>query len=153
MILNMNPHLHKLKSKSSKLKSNSNQPQQIQINFNQTQINLHNSRFFSPTPISTKPIDNKLIKPGTCVPFFEPSDLKYGIMFKIRWVHDRTTPLLRERERERERESLFTILHHCSLISCVHSSNMYQIHFYYFYIIFFCFIFSYYSPTKKGIYK
>ena len=152
MILNMNPHLHKLKSKSSKLKSNSNQPQQIQINFNQTQINLHNSRFFSPTPISTKPIDNKLIKPGTCVPFFEPSDLKYGIMFKIRWVHDRTTPLLRERERERERElvyyasSLFSNIL-CTLFTHVSNSLLY------FYIIFFCFIFPYYSPTKKGIYK
>ena len=102
MILNTNPHLHKLKSKSSKLKSNSNQSQQIPINFNQTQINFHNSRFFSPSPISTKPIDNKLIKLATCVPFLEPGDLRYGIVFKIRWVHDRTIPYLRERERERE---------------------------------------------------
>ena len=58
----------------------------------------------------------------------------------------------RERERERERESLFTMLHHCSLISCVHSSHTYQTHFY-ISILFFYFIFSYYSPTKTGIYK
>ena len=148
MILNMNPHLHKLKSKSSKLKSNSNQPQQIQINFNQTQINLHNSRFFSPTPISTKPIDNKLIKPGTCVPFFEPSDLKYGIMFKIRWVHDRTTPLLRERERERERElvyytsSLFTNIL-CTLFK--HVSNSLLLFLYYFFLFYIFLLF----PNQK----
>ena len=52
---------------------------------------------------------------------------------------------------ERERACLLCF-HHCSLISFVHSSHTYQTHFY-ISILFFYFIFSYYSPTKTGIYK
>ena len=42
------------------------------------------------------------------------------------------------------------MLHHCSLISCVHSSHTYQTHFYYFYIFCFVLYFLIIPQPKQG---